>query len=184
MGLNISGNSIEMMRKLAKKSGMDEAMAGMQGQMNPQMQLQSNSIFNMAGNQQNMTDPMSMMKGGMQMPPMPPQEGNGIMQNIMNFFKGGPSEDDMAKMTSPLMINGQDFMQQGPQKPGDPQFEGQPTGINKTGSSQMKDNQASQGANMGDPDAYAQKYADAQGISLEEAKEQLKAKYGDPTRRQ
>ena len=30
------------------------------------------------------------------------------------------------------------------------------------------------------PNAYAQKYADEKGISLEEAKAELKAKYGDP----
>ncbi len=31
-----------------------------------------------------------------------------------------------------------------------------------------------------DPDTYAKQYAEANGISLDEAKEQLKAKYGDP----
>lgn len=31
-----------------------------------------------------------------------------------------------------------------------------------------------------DPDAYAQQYANTNGISLEEAKSQLKAKFGDP----
>ena len=32
----------------------------------------------------------------------------------------------------------------------------------------------------GDPDAFAQKYADEHGITLEEAKEELRSKYGDP----
>ena len=35
-----------------------------------------------------------------------------------------------------------------------------------------------------DPDTYAQQYAQANGISLEEAKNQLKAKYGDPQKPQ
>ena len=32
----------------------------------------------------------------------------------------------------------------------------------------------------GDPDAYAQKYADEHGITVEEAKKELRSKYGDP----
>ena len=35
-----------------------------------------------------------------------------------------------------------------------------------------------------DPDAYAQQYAEENGISLEEAKAQLRAKYGDPQKPQ
>lgn len=37
-----------------------------------------------------------------------------------------------------------------------------------------------QGPQM-DPDAYAQKYAEQNNISLEEAKQELKAKFGDPS---
>lgn len=36
--------------------------------------------------------------------------------------------------------------------------------------------------NFNDPNAYAQSYADKNGISLEEAKAELKAKYGDPSK--
>jgi len=35
-----------------------------------------------------------------------------------------------------------------------------------------------------DPDAYAKKYAEQKGISLEEAKAELKTMYGDPMSKQ
>lgn len=54
----------------------------------------------------------------------------------------------------------------GPQKPGDPQRQ-------QDTSTQLP----SQGT---DPDTYAQQYADENGLSLEEAKAELKSKYGDP----
>ncbi|MCR5260895.1 MAG: hypothetical protein K6C94_03565 [Candidatus Gastranaerophilales bacterium] len=175
MGLNVGMNPMDMLRKY-KVPNMDEAMSGINGQMNPQaMQLQSNSIFNMAGNQQNlMTDPMSMTKGNMPVPPMPQQDNQGgFMQNIMNFFKGAPNEEDTAKMPSPLLVNGVDPTKEDMIKPDE-------KGAEKADAAQMKGGQAPKDAGMMDPETYAEKYAQAQGISVDEARAQLKAKFGDP----
>ncbi len=64
----------------------------------------------------------------------------------------------------------------GPQNEGDPN----PFGSGMQGPTKAGDPDPKQD----DPDVAAQKYADENGISLEEAKEKLKELYGDPEQRQ
>lgn len=82
-----------------------------------------------------------------------------LFQKFLDFLKGG----------------------NGPQNEGDPQshlnpLTGEQTGPQKEGDFNPNQNQ--------DPDSYAQTYADENGLTLEEAKAELKAKYGDPQEKQ
>lgn len=189
MSMNIGNNPMAYLKKYAKDNNMDvkDAMGALQSQYGmPQQQLQSTSIFNMAGKDQGGISGMEKMMGnpnmmpgmnempGMNrmlgMPGMPGMQGmnemqepgqGGFMQKIMNFFKGGPQEGNMQM---PPMVDMMD-------------------GLEKSDNSKMMkpEMQGQQGQNgQQDPDAYAQQYADANGITLEEAKAQLKAKYGNP----
>lgn len=170
MPVSFSGNNpMEYLKKYAKVKNMDinEAMGSLQSQFGDpnEAKLKSTSVFDMAGQGNTTTMPDFMNKfDGPQKPGDPNPEmmgamgGNNIMQSIMNFFKGGPQQE------------------------GDPQM-----GIKATNElkfimpNESQGVQGEQGQQQGmSPDEYAQQYADQKGISLEEAKEELKSKYGDP----
>lgn len=173
MSIGIGGNNpMEYLKKYAKVNNMNlnDAMGALQSKYGDPnaSKLKDTSIFDMAG-QSNMTSMPDFMNkfDGPQKPGDPDPEmkgamgGNNVMQSIMNFFKGGS----------------------GPLQEGDPQF-----GMKGTKELQFimpGDAQGVQGQQQGmDPDAYAQQYADQKGISLDEAKEELKSKYGDPRKQQ
>ncbi|MBQ2644008.1 hypothetical protein IJG14_00365 [bacterium] len=171
-------NPNEYLQRYAAASGMSAADAknSLQGQYgNPQADgLRSTSIF--SADDRDLAPTLSndfkgdfdfdsdmMMAQSGQASGMVPN----IFQNIMNFFMGGngPQKEGDPQM-SELKFN----LGSGPKSVGDPQFEGQSQGMQEEGQQGM------------DPDAYAQQYAEENGISLEEAKAQLRAKYGDPQR--
>ncbi len=151
-------NPNDYLKMYASQNGMNvnDAKTALQGQYgNPQANgLSSQSIFSFDGNK-TQTNPM---KDDMTMAQM--GQANAMMppifQNIMNFFNGGNKENN--EQWGELEFNvGKADKNEG------------------TNAQQPSQNQ--------DPDAYAQQYAEENGISLEEAKAQLKAKYGDPQRK-
>ncbi len=54
-------------------------------------------------------------------------------------------------------------------------------GFHKTSSTSTQESSSTKGGGK-DPNAYAQEYATKHGMTLEEAKKELKEKYGDPSR--
>lgn len=147
-------NPNEYAKLYAQNNGMNIAGAktALQGQFgNPQAGgLNSQSIFSFEKDQA----PNLMINDDMTMAQMGQANGSvpNIFSNIMNFFNG--NKDNNEKWGE------LEFNVGGPKK-------------NDGANGQLPPKDM-------DPDAYAQQYAKENGISVEEAKAQLKAKFGDP----
>ena len=149
-------NPNDYMKMYAAQNGMNvnDAKTALQGQYgNPQMGgLSSQSIFSFDGADKTQQNPI---KNEMSMAQM--GQANGMMptifQNLMNFFSGGNKENN--EQWGELEFN-----------------------VGKTNKNEgINAQQQSKGM---DPETYAQQYAEQNGISVEEARAQLKAKYGEP----
>lgn len=187
--MNIGNDPMTYLKKYAhdNKMSVQDAMSALQSQYGTPSEIQSTSIFDMAGGPQNEGDPdfFGKMANGPQMPPPGMGDNNqetGFIQGIKDFFKGigggGPQKEGDPQVREQLLPfrpgdNDNVRMVNAPAKPG---VYGKLGGLTGDGSK----NQQS-GMN---PDAFAQQYANQNGISLEEAKAQLKAKYGAPNRQQ
>ena len=163
-------NPNEYLKKYAQENNMDinGAMGALQSQFGAPQKLQATSVFSMAnegagaiGNDFMSKPPMMKMNEDMMNAQMGQANAPNFMQSIMNFFKGNnPEQEGNIQGFKELT-----FVEAGKNQA----IEAPPKNENMQGS---------QG--QGDPDAYAKQYAEENNITLEEAKKQLRAMYGDP----
>lgn len=199
--MNIGNDPLTYLKKYAhdNKMSVQDAMSALQSQYGTPSQIQSTSIFDMAGGPQKEGDPdfLGKMGKGPQMMPDAPNQENGFMQGIKDFIKGigggGPQKEGDPQIGKHLLPfrpgdNDNGRMEKLPGKFGDndnghmEKLPGKLDGYGKL-SGLTGDGSKNQQSGI-NPDAFAQQYANQNGISLEEAKAQLKAKYGDPNRQQ
>lgn len=138
--------------------------------------------FNFSGST---TPPLNSIDSGVE-----DKSSNSFLKNLFGIFRGNKANDNSETGQGPRMQGDFNPTNENPFSLGEgPRMQGDfnPTNENPFGSGEgptkqgdfnpTNENPLETGQN---PDAYAQMYADMKGISLDEAKAELKELYGDP----